>query len=139
MGGSRQWLTIAARAERLPPFGCTIRLIVPFVVGLQPAGRMNRKLLEFAFWAPACTERCAGEKFVAFFVSRQHRLLGELEVSRGSANAVFVDPRRTFKQALLLEARGVILLKAARVYVQCPLEAFAPALRCVDYGHKRTR
>jgi DNA repair protein RadC len=49
------------------------------------------------------------EKFVAFYINRRHRLLGELEVSRGGTNAVVVDPQRVFKEAVLRDARAIIL------------------------------
>lgn len=51
----------------------------------------------------------APEKFVAFYINRRHRLLGELEVSRGGTNAVVVDPQRVFKEAVLRDARAIIL------------------------------
>jgi DNA repair protein RadC len=49
------------------------------------------------------------EKFVAFYINRRHRLLGELEISRGGSNAVVVDPQRVFKEAVLRDARAIIL------------------------------
>lgn len=49
------------------------------------------------------------EKFVAFFINRQHRLLGELLVSRGGSNATVVDPKRVYREALLYDAKAVIL------------------------------
>lgn len=49
------------------------------------------------------------EKFVAFYINRKYRLLGELEVSRGGSNAVVVNPQRVFKDALLHGAKAVIL------------------------------
>ena len=49
------------------------------------------------------------EKFVALYINKRHRLLGELEVSRGGSNAVVVDPQRVFKEAVLKDARGIIL------------------------------
>jgi DNA repair protein RadC len=49
------------------------------------------------------------EKFVAFYINRNHRLLGELEISRGGSNAVVVDPQRLFKEAVLRDARAIIL------------------------------
>lgn len=52
----------------------------------------------------------APEKFVALFVNRVHRLLGEIEVSRGGTNAVVVNPQVVFKEALLRDARAVILV-----------------------------
>lgn len=51
----------------------------------------------------------APEKFVAFFINRQHRLLGELLVSQGGSNAVVVDPKRVYREALLCDAKAVIL------------------------------
>ena len=41
------------------------------------------------------------EKFVAFFINRNHVLLGELEASRGGSNAAVFNPQRIFKEALL--------------------------------------
>lgn len=49
------------------------------------------------------------EKFVALFINKNHLLLGDLEVSRGGSNAVVVNPQRVFKEALLLDAKAVIL------------------------------
>lgn len=49
------------------------------------------------------------EKFVAFYINQKYRLLGELEVSRGGSNAVVVNPQRVFKDAVLHEAKAVIL------------------------------
>lgn len=49
------------------------------------------------------------EKFVAFYINRKYRLLGELEISRGSSNAVVVNPQRVFKEAVLRDAKAVIL------------------------------
>ncbi len=51
----------------------------------------------------------APEKFVAFYINKRHRLLHEKEVARGSGNAVVVDPREVFREALLCEAKGIIL------------------------------
>lgn len=49
------------------------------------------------------------EKFVAFYINRKYRLLGELEVSRGGSNAVVVNPQRVFKNAVLHDAKAIIL------------------------------
>jgi len=49
------------------------------------------------------------EKFAAFYINRKYRLLGEIEVSRGGSNAVVVNPQRVFKDAVLHEAKAVIL------------------------------
>ena len=49
------------------------------------------------------------EKFVAFYISKRHRLLHEKEIARGSGNAVVVDPKIVFKEAILCDARGIIL------------------------------
>lgn len=49
------------------------------------------------------------EKFVAFFINKRHRLLHEKEVARGSGNAVVVDPKVIFKEAVLCDARAIIL------------------------------
>ncbi len=49
------------------------------------------------------------EKFVAFYINRKYKLLGEIEVSRGGSNAVVVNPQRVFKNAVLHEAKAVIL------------------------------
>lgn len=51
----------------------------------------------------------APEKFVAFFINRQHRLLGEMLVAQGGGNAVVVDPKRVYREALLCEAKALIL------------------------------
>jgi DNA repair protein RadC len=51
----------------------------------------------------------APEKFVAFYINKHHRLLHEKEVARGSGNAVVVDPKVIFKEAVLCDARGIIL------------------------------
>ena len=51
----------------------------------------------------------APEKFVAFYINKRHRLLHEKEIARGSGNAVVVDPKVVFKEALLCEAKGIIL------------------------------
>jgi len=49
------------------------------------------------------------EKFVAFFINKRHRLLHEKEVASGSGNAVVVDPKVIFKEAVLCDARAIIL------------------------------
>lgn len=49
------------------------------------------------------------EKFVAFYINKRHRLLHEKEIARGSGNAVVVDPKEVFKEALLCNAKGIIL------------------------------
>lgn len=49
------------------------------------------------------------EKFVAFFINRNHGLLGQLEVSRGGSDAVVVSPQRIFREALLHDAKAIIL------------------------------
>jgi DNA repair protein RadC len=49
------------------------------------------------------------EKFVAFFINKRHRLLHEKEIARGSGNAVVVDPKVIFKEAVLCDARAIIL------------------------------
>lgn len=49
------------------------------------------------------------EKFVVFFINRRHRLLGELEVSRGGTSSVVVNPQVIFKEALLQNAKAIIL------------------------------
>jgi DNA repair protein RadC len=49
------------------------------------------------------------EKFVAYYINRRHRLLHEKEIARGSGNAVVVDPKMIFKQAVLCDASGIIL------------------------------
>jgi DNA repair protein RadC len=51
----------------------------------------------------------APEKFAAFYINRQYRLLGTKLISRGSTAAAVVDPRDIFKEALLLNASAVIL------------------------------
>jgi DNA repair protein RadC len=51
----------------------------------------------------------APEKFVAFYISRQHRLVGHENVATGGSNAVVVNPQRVFKNALLCDAKAVIL------------------------------
>jgi DNA repair protein RadC len=51
----------------------------------------------------------APEKFVAFFINKRHRLLHEKEIARGSGNAVVVDPKVIFKEAVLCDARAIIL------------------------------
>ncbi len=51
----------------------------------------------------------APEKFVAFFINRQYRLLGEVLVAQGGSNAVVVDPKRVYKEALLHDTRAVIV------------------------------
>lgn len=50
------------------------------------------------------------EKFVAFFINKRHRLLHEKEVACGSGNAVVVDPKMIFKEAVLCDARAIILV-----------------------------
>ena len=50
------------------------------------------------------------EKFVALFINRNHLLLGQLEVSRGGSNAAVVNPQRIFREALLHNAKAVILV-----------------------------
>lgn len=49
------------------------------------------------------------EKFVAFFINRNYGLLGQLEVSRGGSDAVVVSPQRIFREALLHDAKAIIL------------------------------
>lgn len=49
------------------------------------------------------------EKFVAFFITRRHRLLGETLIATGGSNAVVVDPQRVYKDALAHDAKAVIL------------------------------
>lgn len=49
------------------------------------------------------------EKFVAFFINRNYGLIGQLEVSRGGSDAVVVSPQRIFREALLNDAKAVIL------------------------------
>lgn len=49
------------------------------------------------------------EKFIAFYINRNYGLLGQLEVSRGNSNAVVVDPQRIFREALLHNAKAIIL------------------------------
>lgn len=49
------------------------------------------------------------EKFVAFFINRNYGLIGQLEVSRGSSDAVVVSPQRIFREALLHDAKAIIL------------------------------
>lgn len=49
------------------------------------------------------------EKFVAFFINRKHVLLGTLEASRGGTNAAVVNPQRIFKDALLQNAKAILL------------------------------
>lgn len=51
----------------------------------------------------------APEKFVAFYINKRHRLLHAKEVARGSGNAVVVDPKVVFKEAVLCDARGIVL------------------------------
>lgn len=49
------------------------------------------------------------EKFIAFFINRNYGLLGQLEVSRGGSDAVVVSPQRIFREALLNDAKAMIL------------------------------
>ena len=49
------------------------------------------------------------EKFVAFFINRNYSLIGQLEVSRGGSDAVVVSPQRIFREALLHDAKAIIL------------------------------
>lgn len=50
------------------------------------------------------------EKFVALFINRNYGLLGQLEVSRGGIDAVVVSPQRVFREALLNDAKAIILV-----------------------------
>jgi len=59
------------------------------------------------------------EKFVAFFINKRHRLLHEKEVASGSGNTVVVDPKVIFKEAVLCDARAIIL---AHNHPGCSLE-----------------
>lgn len=75
------------------------------------------------------------EKFVAFFINKRHRLLHEKEVARGSGNAVVVDPKVIFKEAVLCDARAIILAH------NHPAESLEPSkhdldltMRLVDAG-----
>lgn len=47
------------------------------------------------------------EKFVAFFINRNYGLIGQLEVSRGAA--AVVSPQRILREALLHDAKAIIL------------------------------
>jgi len=49
------------------------------------------------------------EKFVTFYINRNYRLLGELEVSRGGSNAVVVNPQIVIKEAILRDTHILIL------------------------------
>lgn len=49
------------------------------------------------------------EKFVAFYINRRYRLLGQKMVSQGGMSKTAVDPREIFKEAILLNASAVIL------------------------------
>ena len=49
------------------------------------------------------------ENFVAFYINRRYRLLGQKLISQGSGSKTVVDPRDIFKEALLRNASAVIL------------------------------
>ena len=51
----------------------------------------------------------APEKFVAFYINRRYRLLGQKMISQGGMSKTVVDPREIFKEAVLLNASAVIL------------------------------
>lgn len=51
----------------------------------------------------------APEKFVAFYINRRFRLLGQKLISQGGLSQAVVDPRVVFKEALLKNATAIIL------------------------------
>lgn len=51
----------------------------------------------------------APEKFVAFYINRRYRMLGQKLISQGGLSQTVVDPRMVFKEALLLNASAVVL------------------------------
>lgn len=51
----------------------------------------------------------APEKFVAFYINRRYRLIGQKMISQGGMSKTVVDPREIFKEAVLLNASAVIL------------------------------
>lgn len=51
----------------------------------------------------------APEKFVAFYINRRYRLLGQKLISQGGLSQTVVDPRIVFKEALLLNTSAIVL------------------------------
>ncbi len=54
--------------------------------------------------------RCRQEVFFALLLDRRHRLIGEVEVSRGSLNQSLVHPREVFAPALRESAAAILVL-----------------------------